>query len=105
MIKTLVYLREKVDEQMFDVPCWMLWEKFGAIFHALRINSLMVVGEKTVPFKTICSGALFRGCEEEVLLRPVTVVQSGVPFSVDIPENIHMEGVPEYTLNWIKRQS
>lgn len=46
--KCFKYMREHVDNQVYDCEPWQLWEMFGACFHAIRINSFLVLGSKTV---------------------------------------------------------
>jgi len=101
LVKCLIWLSEKVDDSMFDVPPWNLWEKFGVCFHALRINSLCVIGKESVPFSTICSGALIEGCKEEVILQPVTIFESAEKYSVDLGAEISMHQYPQFKVNWV----
>jgi hypothetical protein len=102
LITCLQWLSERVDNVMFDCPPWNLWEKFGACFHALRINSLCVIGKKSIPFSQLCSGALVNGCSEEVNLKPVTIVESAEKYSEDLGEIVSMNLYPQKKVNWFK---
>jgi hypothetical protein len=42
-VLTLRSLINKVDNLVYDKAPWHLWEVFGAHFHALRINALMIL--------------------------------------------------------------
>jgi len=101
-VRTLNQLTEKLDEQVYEIPPWMLWEKFGALFHACRINALQIIGKTTVPFTDICSGALINGCTEEVILRPVVVIATCEKYGIDVDELIGEVGYPERKRNWVK---
>jgi len=102
MVHCLKWLSDRVDKVMFDSPPWNLWEKFGACFHALRINSLCLIGYKSIPFKQLCSGALVNGCDEEVDLQPVLVFESGEKYSTDLIESIPEYQYPQRQVNWLK---
>jgi hypothetical protein len=74
----------KVDERIYDKAPWQLWEVFGAYFHALRINSLIIVGRSVVKIKQLFKGAIVNGCEDEVELRPMLVMETEDKFSTDM---------------------
>ena len=49
---------------------WQKWEQFGAYFHCLRINSLLLLGISSCTFSTLCPTA---NTQMEVNLRPAFV--------------------------------
>ena len=75
---------KKVDELIYDKAPWQLWEVFGAYFHALRINSLIIVGHSVVEVKQLFKGAIISGCEDEAELRPMLVMETEDKFSTDM---------------------
>ena len=77
-------LIEKVDELIYDKAPWQLWEVFGAYYHALRINSLIIVDRSVVKVKQLFKGAIVNGCEDEVELRPMLVMETEDKFSTDM---------------------
>lgn len=103
-IETLHDLAESVDNLMYDNPPWMLWEKFGAYFHALRINALVLIGKTTALFSDIVLGALISGCKERVRLRPVSVVKSHDPYGSGISKTLPLSGYPQKTFNWVDEE-
>ena len=50
-------LVREVDHRIYDKAPWQLWETFGAYFHALRINSLLIVGLSVVDVRMLFPGA------------------------------------------------
>ncbi|KAI3643840.1 hypothetical protein MP228_010004 [Amoeboaphelidium protococcarum] len=80
-IKGLV---DKVDMLIYDKTPWQLWEVFGAYYHALRINSLLIVGRPIVQVKELFKGAIVNGCEDYVQLKPMLVMETDDHFSADI---------------------
>eukprot|EP01125_Pyxidicula_operculata_P012989 TRINITY_DN4278_c1_g1_i1.p1 TRINITY_DN4278_c1_g1~~TRINITY_DN4278_c1_g1_i1.p1 ORF type:complete len:570 (+),score=29.88 TRINITY_DN4278_c1_g1_i1:178-1710(+) len=101
-MESLKWLSRHVDKAVYDVEPWVLWEKFGACFHALRINSFLVLGYKSVPFSYLCSGALMNDCTEEVNLRPVKIIRSSIKYDEEIPERIGVITNPSEVYNWVK---
>ena len=90
LVQTLRKLFKFVDSKMaidFNEP-WALWEIFGAIYYALRINALMVIGKEKVSFSTIISGARFTGCDVYVTLHPMLVERSAEKYSATMANEI-----------------
>lgn len=73
LLQNLKYLNEHVDAVLFDNDPWYSWEKFGACFFAMRVNSLLVLGHNAVPFSRLLRGSVVRGCSTEVQLVPMEV--------------------------------
>jgi len=84
----------------FSEP-WELWERFGACFYALRINALLVMGNQVVSVATLFYGAHVVGCEQRVILRPVTVEYSGTEFSVNMGEMISLKRDRQTQKSWL----
>eukprot|EP00158_Paraphelidium_tribonemae_P002264 Partr_v1_DN25243_c4_g1_i1_m16678 putative Crinkler (CRN) family protein len=61
-----------------------LWEVFGAYYHALRINSLIIVCHSVVKVKQLFKGAIINGCEDEVELTPTLVMETEDKVSTDM---------------------
>lgn len=100
-IRTIESLLEHVDRLVYDLEPWQLWEKFGAYFHAARINALQILGEEVVPFSRIITGALKNGCDAKVKLRPMEVFVTSTEFDVKISENIPQFQHTSFTVNWV----
>jgi hypothetical protein len=54
------------------------------LFHALRINSLIIVGYSEVKVKQLFKGAIVNGCEDKVVLRPMLVMETEDKYSTDM---------------------
>jgi hypothetical protein len=71
---TVNMLLSLVDTKLYSSDPWQLWEFFGACFHALRINALLIVGDNQGKFSDlIAPGSLNKGCDDEIELRPMRV--------------------------------
>jgi hypothetical protein len=93
-------LVEEVDERITaNEPC-KFWEIFGAIFYALRINSLMVLGLTDVPFSDIILGAQTEKCDITVSLRPLLFRRSNAEFSKKLPVQIAEKGDTARSYDW-----
>ena len=96
-------LIEKVDELIYDKAPWQLWEVFGAYFHALRINSIIIVGRSVGKVKRLFKGAIVNGCEDEVELRPMLVMETEDQFSADMSSPlISRKGHYRERHDWLK---
>ncbi|KAF0718239.1 Aste57867_1808 [Aphanomyces stellatus] len=73
-IECVLGLIDKVDSRIYDKPPWALWEVFGAYFHALRINAMMIIGKPVVTLSELFKGALVKGCCDQVQLIPTNVL-------------------------------
>eukprot|EP00732_Lithocolla_globosa_P002410 Lithocolla_globosa_v1_NODE_1565_length_2482_cov_16.247631.p1 type:complete len:765 gc:universal NODE_1565_length_2482_cov_16.247631:2415-121(-) len=98
---TVRSLIEHVDDRIYDLEPWQLWEKFGAHFHAARINALQVLGETVVAFSDLCKGAVKNGCEDKVILRPVEVFETESAYGVDIQRKIPQFKNSAHTIDWV----
>lgn len=85
-------LIKQVDMLIYEKEPWQLWEVFGAYFHALRINSLLIISNDIIPISQVFKGALIKGCDYEVKLRPMVVVETTDKFLVEIPRNVGRKG-------------
>lgn len=101
-LQNLVYLVKHVDAVVYDLEPWQLWEVFGAVFHAARINALQILGEISVRFSDICRGALGKGYDTIVSLRPVNVIKTSAEFSEDMQANIPEYGCENGLFDWVK---
>jgi hypothetical protein len=103
LLQNLQWLGKHVDSVTYELEPWQLWERFGACFHAMRINSLIIVrGDKDpVPFSMVCSGASINGCAYNVLLRPMRVMEIDAEFGVDLKACVSEKGNVSHQVNWL----
>ena len=101
LILCLKGLIEKVDLMVYDKAPWKLWEVFGAYFHALRINSMIIVGKKILKLFELFKGALINGCTDEIVLKPMLVMETEDKFSIDIPATIRRKGNSLEKRDWL----
>ena len=102
-VRTLNSLFSDVDDMVCLTPDdWQLWEVFGAHFHALRINALMILGRKKVLLRELFLGALVNGCDQLVLLKPMEVIQTEDVLSRDLKELVGIKGHSNDKKNWIQ---
>lgn len=99
---TIRHFIDYVDARLVLDEPWQSWEEFGLHYWALKINSLLTIGQSTVRFSTLIGGALFQGCDQEVVLQPVEVDYSAVPFSATMPSTIGNLDNPHAKINWFK---
>ncbi|KAI3639700.1 hypothetical protein MIR68_002394 [Amoeboaphelidium protococcarum] len=92
---------DKVDEKMYDKAPWQFWEVFGAYYHALLINSLIIVGYTEIQVKRLFKGAIIKGCEEEVLLRPMLVMETEDKFSQTMDQTLGRKGHQNERHDWL----
>ena len=69
-LKTLKIL---IELPSMPLEAWQKWELFGAHFHCLRINSLLMLHITSCPFSTLCPSAR---TNIEVILRPAYVFRA-----------------------------
>ena len=100
LLQNLKYLKANVDDVLFDNEAWYSWEKFGACFHAMRVNSLLALGHDAVPFSRLLRGSVVRGCSTEVQLFPMEVhaieEELTSELGVTVTERHHRR-----SLNWV----
>ncbi|KAI9324154.1 hypothetical protein BDR26DRAFT_882302, partial [Obelidium mucronatum] len=95
-------LIEKVDSLIYDKAAWALWEVFGAYFHSLRINAMLIVASPVVKLSTLFKGALVSGCDVEVELSPMTVMEYDDKFGSTIGNKIGRKGNSSEKHDWLK---
>jgi hypothetical protein len=96
LIGTLQFLRDHVDNVCDDVEAWEQWERFGASFHALRINALLMLGYNSVPMSWLVPG----GGARRVKLRPMKVVRAAEQMSVSVT-TILTDAITRAPFNWL----
>jgi hypothetical protein len=99
---TLTSLFDNVDMMVYHRAPWQLWEAFGAHFHALRINSLIIIGKSQIKLKELFSGALVAGCDEKVILQPMQIMETEDVYIIDIGPEIGIKGDYDLKQNWIE---
>ena len=100
LLQNLKYLKANVDNVLFDNEPWYSWEKFGACFHAMRVNSLLLLGHTAVPFSRLLRGSVVRGCSAEVQLCPMQVHAIEEELSNGL-RPIVIERQHRRSLNWV----
>jgi len=85
LIQNLAFLHRHVDDVLYDLEPWQLWEKFGACFFALRVNAFLLLGHTSVSFLEVCPGAVTRGCNYDVKLGPMCVHTIEEAISAELP--------------------
>lgn len=101
LLQNLRILSKHVDRYTYATEPWQLWEVFGACFHALRINALQILGKRTCPFTWICDGAMIRGCDYEVELKPVEVRATTEKLSANTGDTVN-ERDTNKQLPWLR---
>ncbi|KAF0707818.1 Aste57867_6533 [Aphanomyces stellatus] len=94
-------LIEKVDGRIYDKPQWSLWEDFGAYFHALRINAVIIIGKPVIKVSELFMGALVSGCNEQVQLSPTKVMEYDEKFGSSIEAEIGRKWNSLEKFNWL----
>jgi hypothetical protein len=70
----------------FEKELWVAWERFGAWYYCLTINSLCLIGKTSIPLRHLLSGYSTTPPYEKqikettVLLKPMTVMETSVAF-------------------------
>jgi hypothetical protein len=98
-VKDLV---DKIDTQLYDKTAWMLWEDFGAYFHALRINAFLIIRKYEIKVKELFNGAMVNGCDIEVLLKPMKVKRTRDRISDQLKCTICEKDNVEIQHNWLE---
>lgn len=75
-LKSVCAVQELADARLLQP--WQPWEHFGAIFHCLRINSLLVLERTTVDIRSLFRGSRMDGLHGDmrVVLAPAYVLES-----------------------------
>jgi hypothetical protein len=79
---------------MFNEERWRLWEKFGACYHAMKINSFVRLGIKEISIGELHQGADMRSeiRDIRVKLKPVKIICSGAPMHPKLEPVLHSFG-------------
>ena len=94
-------LIDKVDALIYDKAPWQLWEVFGAFYHALRINALIIISGSNCQVKKLFGGAIMNGCDDEVELRPMLVMETEDKFSHTMTRNFGRKGHYNEQHDWL----
>ncbi|KAI3632076.1 hypothetical protein MIR68_009912 [Amoeboaphelidium protococcarum] len=102
MIACLKGLIEKVDQLIYDKAPWQLWEVFGAYYHALRINSLIIVSGSQCRVSDLLKGALYNlSSDFEVELKPMRVMETADKFSKSMKQLVGRKGHENEQHDWL----
>jgi hypothetical protein len=99
-VSTLKSLIEKVDNLESDKAPWQLWEVFGAHFHALRINALIILKFEKVALLDLFKGALVNGCDQFVCLKTMDVIETEDKFNENLGDFVGVKGHYDDKRNW-----
>lgn len=99
-ILTLRSFINKVDSLVYDKAPWQLWEVFGAHFHALRINALLILGFREVSLLDLFSAALVNGCNQSIRLKPMYVIETEDEFNNKLGDDVGVKGHYDDKKNW-----
>lgn len=104
-VDCLKALTGNVDERHATYQSWQVWEEFGALFHALRINALQIVYRRDVghsfQVSKLFPGAVLRGCTQLVKLRPMTIQRCHDAFGSDMKLEVGVKGNSADQINWL----
>jgi hypothetical protein len=101
-LKCVKDLVKNVDDQVFNQEAWRLWEKFGAYFHALRINALLIIEQEDVTVYDLFNCALINcSVTQKLVLRPTVVIQSRDDLDSRTTAEVGLVGEPSEKHNWI----
>jgi hypothetical protein len=100
LVQNLRYMTDCVDGVMFGNEAWHSWDKFGACFFAMRVNSLLLLGDTCVPFSQLCRGAVVNGCDARVTLAPMEVHEIREELSPRLLASVTKRG-SDGRLNWV----
>ncbi|KAI3635616.1 hypothetical protein MIR68_006254 [Amoeboaphelidium protococcarum] len=102
MIACLKGLIEKVDQLIYDKAPWQFWEVFGAYYHALRINSLIIVSGSQCRVSDLLKGALYNlQSDFEVELKPMSVMETADKFSKSMKQLLGRKGHENEQHDWL----
>ncbi|KAI3659722.1 hypothetical protein MP638_005196 [Amoeboaphelidium occidentale] len=102
-VKCIKEFIEHVDDIIFDVEPWNLWKTFGAYFHALRINSLLVIGRKTASVHSLFNEACINlSFNEDLVLNPTSVVHCMEGTSAISSAEVKVKDSATEKHNWIE---
>ena len=104
-VESIQWLCDEVDSYVFGLDAWQSWERFGACFHALRINVLLVVEKKTslvVPLEKLFVGSRNLLSKVKVVLIPMTVVRVEEQHGVELPQMVTKVENYREEVDWTK---
>ena len=101
LVQNLKYLVQHVDDVLYASEPWQLWEKFGACFFAMKVNSFIMLGKTQLKFSELCRGAVCNGCQHLVSLVPMEVHEICEEFSVGVGEEVTVKK-QNREINWLK---
>jgi hypothetical protein len=100
LISSIEQFVREIDDHMYEVEMWQLWEKFGAYFYCFRVNSFLELGIEEVPLTELLRGSFNNNCTDIVKLTPMRVFRSAVSMCPELADML-----PEYEntsrrINW-----
>jgi len=103
-VKTIRELHKRVDALLFDLHPLQSWEKFGAYFYSLKVNSFLILGKSCVSLGEFFRGALVAENirDIQVNLVPAEVFICQDAFGADTTSLISRQNNPLEVVDWIK---
>jgi hypothetical protein len=102
-VKCIKEFIENVDDIIFDVDPWNLWKTFGAYFHVLRINSLLLIGRKTASVRELFNAARISvSFHEDLVLKPTCVVHCKEGSGLFTSAEVKVKGSATEKQNWVE---
>jgi len=89
-----------VDNGMYEVEMWQLWEKFGAYFYCFRVNSLLEIGINEISLADLFVGSFNNNCTDTVKLTPMRVFRSAVAICPELPDVLPEFENTARQINW-----
>ncbi|KAK5667760.1 hypothetical protein QVD99_005605 [Batrachochytrium dendrobatidis] len=107
LLSSLNSLSLDVGYPFFGIPCWLLWEYFGASFYCIRINSFLVLGISIVSLSDILHGSRFDSgiFNTQVHIRIAEVFQSNEQYGPDMPRIITRKDNSYYSVDWVDSET
>jgi hypothetical protein len=103
-VETVIELHRSIDALLYDLQPWQLWEKFGAYFYALRINSFLILGKSCVALGVFLSGAEVATdiSDVEIKLAPAKVFVCQNTFGAKTTSQIYRQRNLLEVVDWIQ---
>ena len=79
LLASLQQLVALTSQEVFTLPSWQAWERFGAVYEALVINCYVYLNIKEVRLCDLFRGCVQKGCDIRVTLRPTQVIYTAHP--------------------------
>ena len=99
LAESLKMMNDDVDERVYSCEPWQLWESFGACFHAIRINSFLVLKERIITMSKLF--VFTSNSTTKVVLKPMKVFRTSTELSKDTPDCIPEVSNANYKRRWI----